>query len=137
MTTRAPQPDRPPTDGPADAAGHRLRPCDRIKKKREFDAVFAGGKIVHTDKFTVRHLTTGQEVARLGLIVGKRHGNAVRRNRMKRLLREVFRLNRHLIAAPCDLVIVPRSTWRELSLASIEPLFRKALTRVNEALARE
>lgn len=47
--------------------------------------------------------------ARLGVTVGKRVGNAVHRNRVKRLVREVFRRNRALFPEGCDVVLVARS----------------------------
>jgi len=47
-------------------------------------------------------------VSRLGLVVSRKIGKAHDRNRWKRLLREVFRLNRHRIPDYFDLVIIPR-----------------------------
>lgn len=46
--------------------------------------------------------------SRLGLSVGRKHGTAVQRNRIKRLLREAYRLERPQLPAGLDLVVVPR-----------------------------
>ena len=46
--------------------------------------------------------------ARVGVAVSTRHGKAVRRNRIKRLSREAFRLTRAKLASGMDFVIVPR-----------------------------
>lgn len=47
---------------------------------------------------------------RLGLSIGRKHGNAVKRNRTRRLLRESFRLSQHDLAAGFDFVLIPRVT---------------------------
>ncbi len=53
-------------------------------------------------------LANGLPDTRLGLAVGRRHGDAVRRNRIKRVLREAFRLCRHQLPAGLDLACAPR-----------------------------
>jgi len=47
--------------------------------------------------------------SRLGVAVGRKVGRAVRRNRIKRLVREVFRRNRDELRRPCDVVVVARA----------------------------
>ncbi len=46
--------------------------------------------------------------ARLGIVAGRRYGNAVQRNRIKRLIREAFRRIRHDLPAGVDCVVLPR-----------------------------
>ena len=106
---------------------------ERLQLKRDFDRCFREGRAFHFPEITVRALPNGLPSSRLGLSVGRRHGGAVRRNRIKRLLREAWRLNKGALSAHCDVVFVPRAEWRDLRLAGIEPTVRKVLQRIEEA----
>jgi len=113
----------------------RYTRANRIALRRELDAVFDEGRVFRFPAITVRALPNGRAESRLGLVVGRRHGCAVRRNRMKRLLREAFRLNRTRLGVACDLVVTPTSGWTDLRLAAIEPMLVEALARVEKTLA--
>lgn len=69
--------------------------------------------------------------ARFGLSVSRKHGNAVRRNRIKRLLREAFRLSQHQLPAGIDLILIPRQN----SNSSVDD-YRKSLVELAGRLAR-
>jgi len=118
-----------------EGGGGRFRRVERLVRKGQFDAVFEEGVVFRSAAITVRARANGLGYSRLGLLVGRRCGGAVRRNRMKRLLRESFRRNRGMLSVGCDVVVIPRSGWRDLRLAGIEPVFREALSYVESALA--
>lgn len=82
--------------------------CERLSLKKDFDAVFRDGRKEADNNLVVRVLRTGHGYARLGMAVGKKHGHAVGRNRLKRLIREAFRLNRSQLPDSVDLVVIPR-----------------------------
>ncbi len=58
-------------------------------------------------------------VCRLGITVTRRYGNAVKRNRFKRLVKESFRLNRALLPAGFDLNIKPRTAAQKSTMMDI------------------
>jgi len=63
--------------------------------------------------------TAGQP-SRLGVVVSKRVGNAVVRNRAKRLLRESFRQHQDQFKQPLDLILVARPSIAQKDFAGVE-----------------
>ena len=98
--------------------------AERLTRKAEFDRVCKEGRAYRAAEVSILALPNGTALSRLGLVVGRRMGGAPTRNRMKRLIREGFRLNKHLLTVGHDLVVFPRA-WTDLRLAAIEPHFRK------------
>jgi ribonuclease P protein component len=81
----------------------------RIRSRVAFSAVFDGGVKAGKGPVVVYGARNGLEHSRLGLSVSRRVGNAVRRNRIKRLVREAFRLMQHDLPAGYDFVVVVRA----------------------------
>jgi ribonuclease P protein component len=87
----------------------------RIKKRSDFQKVLLRGKKVHTHHFIVVCGRANHEAIRLGITVSKKVGNAVKRNRVKRLVREFFRRNKSLFAVSSDTVIIAKQGAQELN----------------------
>ena len=91
------------------ANGSRLPSWRRLRHQRDFDRVYAA-RCRAGDQSLLVFADVGGESrgTRFGLSVSKKHGNAVRRGRLKRLLREAFRLQQDELPAGIDLVLIPR-----------------------------
>lgn len=80
----------------------------RLRKSEEFKKVMEKGKKIILPNFIVFILENGLPYPRLGLTVSKRVGKAHVRNRIKRLVREFFRLHQYNFKKGVDLVVVAK-----------------------------
>lgn len=85
----------------------RLRKCDRLARRADFQAVYDGGKRANGKLLVVLGRPNGLAFSRLGLSIGRRYGNAVARNRFKRVCREAFRLTRWSSTRGYDWILMP------------------------------
>ncbi|MBS0579315.1 MAG: ribonuclease P protein component [Proteobacteria bacterium] len=101
----------------------------RLRRKKDFDAVYARGRRLGDGYFGMTATLNGAGVARLGLAVAVRvAGGAVERNRIRRVIKESFRLHQHALPA-VDLVVSARAPARAapgaLLRASLDGLWKK------------
>jgi ribonuclease P protein component len=95
----------------------------RLRTQRHFRRVYQHGRRASGQWITAvaclgpRHGANGGP--RLGVSVSKDHGGAVRRNKLKRLLREAFRLERNRLPKDLDLVLIPRQRMDDFPLAEL------------------
>ena len=91
----------------------------RLRSKLQFDAIYAGGRRVDDRYFGLRVKANGLDHPRIGLAVAiKTMGSAVARNKVRRLVRESFRLAQHDLP-PVDIVVAAKNPTREAPAATL------------------
>jgi ribonuclease P protein component len=91
----------------------------RLRSKLQFDAIYAGGRRIDDRFFGLRVISNGLQHPRIGLAVAiKTAGNAVMRNRVRRLVRESFRLAQNDLPA-VDIVVAAKFATREAPLPTL------------------
>lgn len=109
MSFSASTPDSSSADAPRAAVESFCFPQEvRIRKSRDYASVYAGQNKAGDQRLLIFAIRNAAGLTRCGLSVSKKNGNAVRRNRIKRLLREAFRLTRHELPPGLDLILIPR-----------------------------
>ena len=78
----------------------------RLKKEKEFQKVFHKGKRLFSPSLTMLYFNA--PTLKMGISVGKKHGKSVQRNRIKRLIREAFRLQAEKIQGKYLIVLLPK-----------------------------
>ena len=96
------------TTGAPSGDGQRFRRADRVKKRYEFRRAQLSGRRIHTPHFLIVVQPNALHNTRLGITVTKKVGTAVQRNRIKRVVREVFRRNRSLFPSGFDVVFIAK-----------------------------
>jgi ribonuclease P protein component len=96
-----------------------FRPHEHINDPADFKRAFERRRSVSDASMVVYGVENGRDHARLGISVGrKKIRSAAARNRVKRLLREAFRLSKAELPVGIDLVVVPRGPGLTFEMAS-------------------
>lgn len=108
----------------------RFGKARRVRRRDEYQRAFQGGLRVHGRYFTLVLAPNANEPMRLGIVASRKVGDAVTRNRAKRLIREHFRRNPQAAATVgVDVVAMPRAGIFEASFPLLESDFRDTLRR--------
>lgn len=93
---------------------------DSLKHNYEFRRVYARGKSAASGTVVVYCRRNGCKENRLGVTAGGKIGNAVHRNRVRRRLKEIYRLNEERFRRGFDIVLVARVKSNFASFSQIE-----------------
>jgi ribonuclease P protein component len=112
-----------------------FRKQDRLLSPHDFKRVYDRRCSVSDARLIIYGLSNELARLRLGMSVSRKFGNAVARNRFKRICREAFRLTRAELPSGLDLVVLPRSK-DEPTLDAIQQSLRTLLPSLARRLAR-
>ena len=112
-----------------------LKKDDRILKRSEFIEITRSGRKVQNDCFIALFKSSRHDDSRLGITVTRKVAKAARRNKIKRLVREYFRLNRRQLNQNWDINIVAKKKAADLSAEkvylSLQDLFEQIVNNVD------
>ncbi len=108
----------------------RLTPRERIKRRKDFYNLYKRGKRIKSKYFTLVFAPNNIGFPRLGISVNKSIGNSVKRNKVKRWFRELFRRNKQLFTIPLDVIFLPRKEILETNWHELQSEYKKLITSI-------
>jgi ribonuclease P protein component len=113
-----------------------FRKAEHLRSPTDFRRVYERQRSASDGWLVVYACENGLPHSRLGLSVSRKVGQAVERNRLRRLYREAFRLTRSELPTGLDLVLIPRSA-RQPTLDNVKESLRRLAGQIARRLARE
>lgn len=114
-----------------------MRKENRLRASADYQRIRREGRSVRHPLLVLAFLPNEQEHSRFGFTIAKRIGNSVKRNRLKRQMREAvrLRLKEGMVAAGWDVVLIARHPIRGASYQQVDGAIGLLLRRAG--LARE
>jgi len=104
-----------------------LGPQERIRRTQEFGYIYKNGIRFRGRYFTLVYLENRLPFSRLGVVASRKVGRAVKRNRAKRRMRDLFRRNKTCLPFAADVVAIARPETAEAPMAALREDFLCAL----------
>ena len=95
-------------------------PQERIRKKKDFLFLYKKGNRYRGRYFNLIYLSNDLNFSRMAVVVSKKVGGAVERNKIKRRLRTLFRRNKHILLNPLDIILFVKKEIQGASWQSLE-----------------
>ncbi|MGN0817469.1 MAG: ribonuclease P protein component [Candidatus Coproplasma sp.] len=100
----------------------------RLKKNTDFQKLFRRGKRVFSPCITLLYVPSDRQI--MGIALSKKHGKAVKRNRIKRLIRAAYDKNVAILSENFSIVVMPK-VQEEYSFEEIEKSLLTCFKRLN------
>ena len=91
-----------------------LSKTERLRRKADFDRVFKKGKSIVDPFFVVLYVKNSLPFSRIGISIKRKFGKAHVRNRLRRLVKEVYRTNKSVLPAGYDILFIARKDLSDL-----------------------
>jgi ribonuclease P protein component len=119
-------------------ADFRFRPREHLRSPADFRRVYERRRSASDERIIVYGCENGLPYSRLGLSVSRKVGPATRRNRLRRLYREAYRLTRAELPTGLDLIIIPRPCdGAEVTLEQLKESLIYLVGQVGRRIQRE
>ena len=112
----------------------------RVRRQSDFLRVRSKGRKIPFKSFIIQYCASPQDREvkhRLGVIASRKVGNAVKRNKGKRIVRELFRIHEPELGPSCDLVIILRANFNRYSFSELQSNYLSACATISKNLGND
>lgn len=107
---------------------------EKIVKRKEYLYLKEHGKKIQDNYFIVIYKNNQLSNSRLGITVSSKVGGAVRRNRLKRLIREAYRLNRDHLTGQIDINFIAKKNSSDINFERVSISMRSLLSKAGNTI---
>lgn len=104
-----------------------MKNYEKIKKKDYFNKIIATGKIIKTPYFNIFYVKKEKFTPKFGIAVGKKIGTAVKRNKLKRIYRNIIDINKNMFKNNRDYIIIVKEPSVNKKFKELNNLFLKSI----------
>lgn len=104
----------------------------RLRQGGDFERIYALKQKAGDERLLIFAALNNLPHNRLGLSIGRKHGGSVQRHRLRRLVKEAFRLDQHTLPVGLDFIVIP---GREAATSTVDD-FRASLRNLLNRLQR-
>ncbi|MGA1790782.1 MAG: ribonuclease P protein component [bacterium] len=109
-----------------------IKRVERIRKKAEFEKIFRSARRVNKKNLRIYYTHNDRKFSRFAVVTGRKLGKAVLRNRLKRIIREIYRRNKRLFGNEIDWIFIPKGKWEIISYSFIERILLDVINGIEE-----
>lgn len=111
-----------------------IRKRELIKKRSQFIKIFKNSKRIDSEKIRVYFTANEDEkdISKFSIVTGKKLGNAVLRNRVKRVIKEVYRKNKEYFGRGINWIFIPQGKWEKTNYNKTERLLLDVIKGIRE-----
>ena len=108
-----------------------MKKINVVRKEYEFENIMKNGHFVKNDCFIIYYYNNNVNVYRFGISVGKKLGNAVFRNKYKRIIRNIIDNNKKYYSKKLDYIIIMRRGAIDLKVDEINENFISLIKKIH------